>query len=250
MPSSTPILERVGRLAKGQVRGVRSQFFAGNRFNLTAFTESTVWNGPTDEYIFTDYLTDRITHISSDSALDVGSVVIIGLDENWNEVVQTVVLDGQNKVSLTTELIRINLVQSLIDLDGNVYVYEDGSITEGIPDNLGLVRGYVSYEDNISQMAVYSVPNSFIFTFESAVYISAPSAQCCLIVKNMVKFFEGATTTGFKFPLKSESTTAFQVILKAVATYSEKNDLYVSATPTTPGASISVVSEGELTKAL
>jgi hypothetical protein len=249
MASSTPILERTGRLAKNQIRGVRSRYFVGNRFDLSAFTESIVWNGPTDEYIFTDPLTDRITHISSDSVSDVGSVVVTGLDENWNEVVQTVVLDGQNKVSLITDLIRINLVQSLVDLDGNVYIYEDGSITDGVPDNLGLVRGYIDYEDNISQMAVYSVPNSFIFTFESTIYASAPPTQCCLIVKNLFKVFGGAVTTGFKIPLKSGSTTAFQIVLKSVAAYPAKTDLYVSATPTTPGAALTVAGEGELTKA-
>jgi hypothetical protein len=246
MPTTIQDIERSGLLARNQIRGVRTILFFGNRFDLPAFSRILIWDGPGD-YIFTDPALARINRISSDDVLDVGiQVQINGLDENWKESVQIATLDGQNKVNLNPELIRLNSAIAQQNLNGDVYIYEEGPITLGIPDDLSTTKGFIEQSRNVTKMAVYSVPSSHVYNFKSSIYGVAPSMSCCLTFENRAKFFNGADTNNFEFPLISGGTTFYQYRAETSSSFPEKTDIYGLVRSTTPGSSVSIIAEGEL----
>lgn len=101
-----------------------------------------------------------IDSISSSNAGDSVIVTVIGLDANLLEVSQDVTLNGQNRVALSTPLLRVNRAFNANGADflGNVYIYEDTPITLGVPNDVTKVRGYISIKGQQTLQAVYTVP--------------------------------------------------------------------------------------------
>lgn len=249
MANTTEPLDRSARLALGQLRGVSIAQFDGQKFSIPAFSEVTLWDGPVNNYVFTDYTTDRITHISSSNVGDIGQIQILGLDENWDQVIQTTTLDGQNKVALTTELIRINGAIALKDLIGNVYIYEDGIVTGGIPNNLNTVKGFISYENNKTKASIYSIPRGYVLNFKKASYFTIPvTTGCCFQFKNRLTFFGGSTITILGAPLSSGGTTAIEISPVTSFPIPEKSDLHGRVYASLPNSAASAISDNELIK--
>lgn len=124
-----------------------------------------VWNGFQIDglTVFTLSTTADIDTISSSNALDTQLITIFGLDSNREWSIQVAQLNGQNKVTLDTPLVRINRVINIngTDIAGVVRVYVDGPITAGVPDVLSTIRGYINQGDNISEQALFSTPSNF-----------------------------------------------------------------------------------------
>lgn len=100
----------------------------------------TVWDLNQDETYVNDNLIDTI---SSSDAGDSGLIVIqghtitgSGPSATFTAVTQTVILDGQNKVTLDTPLARSDVMSGIIEgtsFAGTVYLYEDTAIVGGVP---------------------------------------------------------------------------------------------------------------------
>jgi len=249
MGSTTDAIDRIGRIALDQLRGIKSIQVRGQRYNISGFTEATVWDGPEDIYTFTDPTTDRIDTASSSSAADVGkNVQIEGLDENWNTVTQVVTLSGRAKVLLGTELIRINQIIAFTDLIGDLYVYEDTAILNGVPIDGSKIKGYIDAGNNITQMAVYTIPSGFKGIFKTAAYGLVPSAQCCSAFINASRTYGFAEIRFTRFPLVEGGTTLTLQTPKTSFSVPEKTDVYMLVETSTPGAGVMVVSDWELIK--
>lgn len=102
-------------------------------------TRETVWTiGGNEVYVNTN----SITHISSSSALDTQLIRIeshtVDASGNFTFVVQTVNLNGQNKVALPTPVARVSMATNANshNLVGTVHIYEDTTISAGVPVNL------------------------------------------------------------------------------------------------------------------
>lgn len=245
MGTTTQQLSRDGRIVSNQIRGVKSIPVVGQRFDLPSFTELTIWEGPNNiDYTFTDASINRITKISSSSSSDIGTQISIpGLDENWLEITQIISLNGQNKVDLITPLIRINPRPfALTDLIGDVYIYEDGPITFGIPNDLTTVKGYITAENNIMHSAIYSVPVNHV-AFPLKVEVGAsPTAVCCLSYKLIARPFNGSRIVGQIIPIVADGTTYVTSEPKFVFPFQEKTDIEIRVESTTPGSSVTALS--------
>ena len=84
-------------------------------------------------------------------------------------VVQNVTLNGQNKVTLATPVSRVTRIANTAGPSatlGDVWVYEDGAITNGIPNNLDTVGNVMPAEDQSTLFAGTSIAcnNYFICT--------------------------------------------------------------------------------------
>jgi len=107
----------------------------GKSAALSTDTLETVWTVGGNEVYISD---DGITHISSSSTSDTQEIRVEGHTISGNDltfVVQTVTLSGQTSVALTTGLARVSRISnnSGTELVGRVVVYEDTTISGGIP---------------------------------------------------------------------------------------------------------------------
>lgn len=154
-------------IAEGNVTGKDYEHKFGNAPDFdTADGEVTVWDGAEDgttwelmNYVFST--TADIDSISSSSASDTQKIVIEGLDSDWNLVSQTITLNGQTRVALTTNLIRVFRAfnDNSVNLVGHVFVYVNGAITGGIPDTNADIRAIIDPDNQQTEMAVYTIPN-------------------------------------------------------------------------------------------
>jgi len=117
--------------------------------------------------------TNSITTVSSASASDTAqSVTVEGMTISGNALTfasQTVALNGQTKVTLATPLSRVTRIANVLGPTatlGDVYVYEDGTITGGIPTDLDTVGNVMASTDQSTLFAGTSVSstNYFILT--------------------------------------------------------------------------------------
>ncbi len=159
--SSSP-LDYLTEVTRGTYSGRKSLIVSGLNpdVDMTPVTED-MWNLTAEPlYTFPADGTAPIDTISSSDAGDTTQLTMIGSDINGVETTQFVTLDGQNKVRLGTALWRHNLTinKSASDLLGDVYTYEDTTITAGVPDDLGFVRGYVAQGDNRSFQGINTIP--------------------------------------------------------------------------------------------
>jgi len=106
-------------------------------------TRATIWNRAGNETYLSDNL---ITHISSDDAGDTGAAELEGhtidADGDFTFVVQDVTLQGLTKTPIGTPLARANRIynNSTANWIGRVYVYEDDTVTLGIPQTTAKIH--------------------------------------------------------------------------------------------------------------
>jgi hypothetical protein len=155
-------------IAKGDVVGHEPEHKFGNAPDFdTGDNRVTVWDGANDgglnQMIYQYSATANIDRLSSSSASDTGDIIVIGLDTNWNIVIQTITLTGQTPVALTTSLIRVWRLENdgSSDFVGDIYCFVNGTVTAGVPDTPADVRAMVRNGNNKTTMAVYSIPAGY-----------------------------------------------------------------------------------------
>jgi len=139
-----------------------------NKFGLNPDIDSgeseTVWTLG-GQYIFTE--TPRSYYISSGSAADVGQVIeveTIGLtaEGRYQREITEVVLNGNVKTLIPTTLLCVASNRAFntsnAPIQGTVYIYEDGAVTGGVPDDLTTVRSVLAVGKEQTEQAVYTVP--------------------------------------------------------------------------------------------
>jgi hypothetical protein len=102
-----------------------------------------------------------IDSISSSSNADDQEVEIQGLDLNHELNTQYVTLNGQTRVALETNLIRVFRVKNANNSDfaGHVIAYVNTAISGGVPIATGNIRAVVQQDNNQTEMAVYTIPD-------------------------------------------------------------------------------------------
>lgn len=180
-------------IARGNIPGVSFSRRFGKVPTLLVDTPTDVWRyGSTaGAEIYTWSTTADIDSISSDNAGDLQNITISGLDANYIQVNQTIALNGQTRVALTTPLMRINQAfnDSGTDLLGNVYIYVNTAITGGIPDDVTKVRAYIDSTAQQSQNGIFTVAagkTGFITSVETSM-IGRKDAFLSLKVKTRLE---------------------------------------------------------------
>lgn len=156
-----PISEFQFEVAKGSFAGYSVQDKFGENPDVDTGTPEDIWEGG-GLYPFSADNTADIISISSDDAADTMPIAITGLDINGVEVEQTITLQGQTRVALTTPLWRIYRMQNEgdagEDITGQVYCYSGTEETNGTPSGASVIKALINDGNNQTQMAVYTIP--------------------------------------------------------------------------------------------
>lgn len=208
--------------------------------------KATIWDGAADasvvENMVYDYSTTAdIDSISSSNAGDAVEISIEGLDENWNRVVQEITLQGQTRVPLDTNLIRVYRMKNIgnADLVGHVACYVNTALTSGIPTDKSKIRAVITPGTNQTLMAVYSVPAGYTAYLENF-WMSTAGAVASSIheVDLVIREYGGV------FQLKNRSSistggTSHQLhdLIHALK-IGEKSDIEIRANTNQNGASV------------
>ena len=86
------------KISRGMVKGASFIHKFGAVPSLATNTTGTVWDKNDTVYPWATWATAGIVNIDSSSASDVGkSVTVVGLDENYNQISETITLTTQRR---------------------------------------------------------------------------------------------------------------------------------------------------------
>jgi hypothetical protein len=154
-------------LAKGNISGHSVVHKFGNAEDFDQSDGFVTVHGGADDntdweqMVYLYSTTADIDSISSEDAGDDQVLEIQGLDTNWDLTVQEVTLNGQSRVALGTDLIRVFRMKNLGTTDnaGHVFCFVNSAITSGVPDDATQIRAIMHPGNNQTLMAVFSIPN-------------------------------------------------------------------------------------------
>lgn len=138
---------------------------------------ATVWlhgpDQPNEAYVTSNI----IDTVSSSNVGDTQSIKIEGHYEDangdWQFHIQTATLNGQNKVTLAQPLIRATRLynDSDTEFNGDVYGYEDTTISGGVPTDVSKIHIKAATDSNQSEKAATAF-SSVDYGLITAVYLS------------------------------------------------------------------------------
>ena len=147
-------------------------------------------------------------------------IEIMGLDANYDEQTITVEMNGQNGVTISPDLIRVNRVKVLNDQDaqGNIYVGE-GAIVTGKP---AIVYAKIDVNENQTLQAIYTVPASkkaLLVTFSGSsskneaitVRLAARELGGVFQTKDKLDIYQNEFTQFYPVPIVFEPKTDIEI---------------------------------------
>jgi hypothetical protein len=159
-------------------------------------------------------LLDVTSSSATDAAAGDGArtLLITGLDADYNEITETVTLNGTTVVETTSSFLRVNKAQVLTTGDeednaGDIYVTETGGThTAGVPDNLAIVDAKIPAGFCLSESTIYTVP-----------------AGHSLYIHTVNVFCSGGRDTIYRGRIRNPATATQTVIFEGVGTDMQSN---------------------------
>jgi len=183
------------QVARGQITGHKSLFKFGNNPDINGSLE-TIWSHG-GLYVYpTSAIQMKVSSSSADdTALGTGArtVSVQGLDQDYNEVAETVTLTGQTAVLTTTTFIRVFRAFVITagsggTAAGTIYV-GTGTVTAGVP---ATVYADIPVGENQTLMAIWTVPAGYTFYMYRGTFSAASNnAAQYILGKFMIRPFGG-----------------------------------------------------------
>jgi len=206
--------------------------------NNTQTSVTTLWNPATPTaYVYPASAT--LMQVSSGSANDTSagtgarSIIIYGLDANYNEISETVLLNGQTQVATTKSFLRINdadvvTVGSGGTAAGIIYI-GTGSATSGIP---ATTYGILPQQYNSLAQSIYTVPAGYTAYITSYTFTSA--ATTTYNVSGFFVSYQGAVPV-IQASARMISGGNFDRHFDCPVVYQEKTDIELRVSTSTAG---------------
>lgn len=121
-------------VSKSNVSGIIRAGYGGNVNDLSSADGlKEIWNGPGSR---TKLAAPTTLYVSSTDTGDVGSIFIAnGMDADYNLIIATAVLNGQNQVQLSADIWKVYAMSVISgNHDGAIYLAESDTLTAGVPD--------------------------------------------------------------------------------------------------------------------
>jgi hypothetical protein len=231
------------QVSRGQVAFHKTQFKFGFNPDIDDSLE-TVW---TEGGLYSYLTSATVLKISSSSANDTSAgtgartITISGLDANYDEISESVTLNGQTAVNTTQSFLRV--FRMIVDTAGSggqnagVIYAGTGTVTSGVPANK---YGTIAVGDNQSLMCFWTVPrgyNAYLHQVDISMntevankygtvsLVARPEGRV-FNVKDKFALSQDIIHQEFKHPIKFSEKTDLEV--RAIASSSNAN-LAVSA---------------------
>lgn len=148
-------------LSKGIIENAGFIVKFGYNKDLDASVEETVWAvggewSPTSGAELVDIVSSSVNDVNT-TGTGAWIVLITGLDADYNEITETVALNGTNTVQTVNAYRYINRVAVAFSGSTN---YNEGNISFNQTTS-GDSLAYIPVEESITQQAVYTVPNGY-----------------------------------------------------------------------------------------
>ena len=164
-------ISRVGKTEPFELQIARSQisFHKTNfKFGFNPDVDNaleTIWSqGGLYSYLSSATVLKVSSSSTADTSAGTGArtVEVSGLDANYDEISETVILNGQTAVNTTNEYLRINRAKVLTagsgEQNAGVIYAGTGTVTTGVPANVYLS---IAIGDNQTLMALWTVPKGY-----------------------------------------------------------------------------------------
>jgi hypothetical protein len=216
------------QVARNQISFHKSNFKFGFNADVDDSLE-TVWaQGGLYSYLASASVLKVSSSSTADTSAGTGArtVELSGLDTNYDEISETVTLNGQTAVNTTNEFLRINrmVVRSAGSGGQNAGVIYagTGTVTTGVPANK---YATIAIGDNQTVMALWTVPRGYtayllqtditVATTQNNKYctvhlVSRPNGEVFQIKDKFVKA-ESSVHQAYTIPLKFEEKTDIEV---------------------------------------
>lgn len=183
------------QVARGLIAGHKPLFKFGVNPDNNGTLE-TVWSH-SSLYVYPT--TATVMKVSSTSADDTAAgtgartMLVAGLDANYNEISETVTLNGQSAVLTTNSFLRVFRAYVVTagsggTAAGTLYV-GDGTVTSGVP---ATVYAMIDVGDNQTNMAMWTVPAGYTLYIHRGTFSAASNnAAQYVLGKFMVRPFGG-----------------------------------------------------------
>lgn len=154
--------------------------FGANQSVGTTF--ETVWaQGGLYNYLSSAGVVNVSSSSTADTSAGTGArtVLVSGLDSNWDEATETITMTGQTLAPTTKTFIRVFRVQVITAGSGganagDIYV-STGTATVGVPDTATLIYAKIDAGDNQTLQAVYTVPRGCKGVYRRSRWLMPPN---------------------------------------------------------------------------
>jgi hypothetical protein len=234
------------QVARNQIMGHYALFKFGINGDVGTSVE-TVWaQGGT--YVYPTAAT--VMKISSSSADDAAAgtgartISIAGLDASYNEISETVTLNGQTEVNTVNSYLRITRMFVVTAGSGatavGVIYAGTGTVTSGVP---ATVYGMIAIGANQTQMAFWTVPAGYTLYLMGTFYSSGNSTANAftnfqLIQRPLGGVFRQQSST------RTPGSGDFVLDLHTPVAFPEKTDIEIRAIASAGSSNVSAEFEG------
>jgi len=183
------------QVARGQIQGHKTLFKFGNNEDINGSLE-TIWSYG-GLYVYpTSAIQMKVSSTSANDTSDgtgARTIVVSGLNATYDEVSETVVLNGQTAVLTTTTFIRV--FRSFVvtagtgaTAAGTIYI-GTGTVTVGVP---ATVYAQIVLGENQTLMAIWTVPAGYTLYISRGTFSAASNnAAQYILSKFMIRPFNG-----------------------------------------------------------
>lgn len=230
-------ISRVGKtepfelqIARGQISFHKTNFKFGFNPDIDNALE-TIWSqGGLYSYLSSASVLKISSSSTDDTSAGTGArtVQISGLDANYDEITETITLNGQTAVDTTNEYIRVNRAKVLTAGTGGqnagVIYAGTGTVTSGVPANKYTT---IAIGDNQTLMALWTVPRGYTaYLYQTNVTAACTTSNKLLTTTIVARPFDsvfqvkdkfgiqidgGSIVQKYNFPLKFEEKTDIEV---------------------------------------
>jgi len=222
-------------VAKGTVLGHSFvQKYGRNSDIDTATDPEDIW-----EYggTYTFPTVAAINYISSSDNTDTQQITVQGLDADYNFQSITVDLVGQTKTQIGTGETWIRVFRAFnsdsTEFAGQVYVYEDDTVSGGVPQTASKVKATILAANQQTYMAIYTVPaGKTAYLLQKAYSMNDNNANTRAMIDLKIREFGGVFRSKELDAIRNEGTSLYQFTFPTPLQIPEKSDILIQCRET------------------